>query len=246
MRLAFALIPLLAAFQDAPAKADPAAELKKLQEEYKAAYAEYYRPLQEAKTIEERKGVKLDPEKNPSKLFQPRAIELAMKASGTETGAQAHLWAVQLAQAGGLRDAAMDSIRTLVTEYSSSPLLGRLAQSLEYGDRMYGQEFATEMVEAIRDTAKDPGAKAGALLVLASWSLKRKETDAAREMLQRIVKEFPDTPAAKRADGMMFEADKLQIGMVAPDFEATDEKGQKFKLSDFRGKVTVIDFWGLW
>ena len=248
MKLAFALalMPLLAAFQDAPAKPDPAAELKKLQAEFKTASDEYYRPMREAKTLQERQKVKLDPEKNPVKLFVPRAIELATSAAGTETGAQAHLWVVQLAPSAGMKEEAKDSIRTLVNDYPASPSLVRLAQSLEYGEQTYGAEFTTEMIETIRDKAKDPNARAGALLVQASWSMRKKDVEGAREQIQRIVKEYPESPARKRAEGMLFEVDNLQIGMVAPDFDATDEKGQKFKLSDFRGKVTVVDFWGFW
>ncbi|MFM7298716.1 MAG: peroxiredoxin family protein, partial [Planctomycetota bacterium] len=30
------------------------------------------------------------------------------------------------------------------------------------------------------------------------------------------------------------------------DFEATDTDGVKFKLSDYRGKVVMLDFWGFW
>lgn len=32
----------------------------------------------------------------------------------------------------------------------------------------------------------------------------------------------------------------------APDFAALDHKGQKVKLSDFRGKVVLINFWASW
>jgi cytochrome oxidase Cu insertion factor (SCO1/SenC/PrrC family) len=51
---------------------------------------------------------------------------------------------------------------------------------------------------------------------------------------------------AERAAGHLFELDHLQIGKLAPDFEATDENGVKWKLSDYRGKVVVVDFWGFW
>jgi cytochrome oxidase Cu insertion factor (SCO1/SenC/PrrC family) len=36
------------------------------------------------------------------------------------------------------------------------------------------------------------------------------------------------------------------IGKVAPDIEGVDVDGKKFKLSDYRGKVVVLDFWGDW
>lgn len=32
----------------------------------------------------------------------------------------------------------------------------------------------------------------------------------------------------------------------APDFTLTDENGRKVKLSDFRGKVVVLNFWATW
>ncbi len=38
----------------------------------------------------------------------------------------------------------------------------------------------------------------------------------------------------------------LEIGMLAPEIEGEDIDGVQFKLSDYRGKVVVLDFWGNW
>lgn len=38
----------------------------------------------------------------------------------------------------------------------------------------------------------------------------------------------------------------LEVGDLAPDIEGTDIDGKKFKLSDYRGKVVLLDFWGHW
>jgi len=38
----------------------------------------------------------------------------------------------------------------------------------------------------------------------------------------------------------------LSIGKEAPEIEGEDIDGNKFKLSDYRGKVVVLDFWGNW
>ncbi len=51
---------------------------------------------------------------------------------------------------------------------------------------------------------------------------------------------------ADAAKGELFEMRNLAIGKVAPDLEGTDVDGKKFRLSDYRGKVVVIDFWGDW
>ena len=36
------------------------------------------------------------------------------------------------------------------------------------------------------------------------------------------------------------------IGAPAPDFAGIDSNGKTVKLSDYRGKVVVLDFWGDW
>ena len=38
----------------------------------------------------------------------------------------------------------------------------------------------------------------------------------------------------------------LQVGKIAPDIVGVDLDDVEFKLSDYRGKVVVIDFWGDW
>lgn len=38
----------------------------------------------------------------------------------------------------------------------------------------------------------------------------------------------------------------LEIGKVAPDIEGTDLDAVPFKVSDYRGQVVVLDFWGDW
>jgi thiol-disulfide isomerase/thioredoxin len=38
----------------------------------------------------------------------------------------------------------------------------------------------------------------------------------------------------------------LQPGSVAPEFSFTDINGKPHRLSDYRGKVVLVDFWGVW
>jgi hypothetical protein len=48
---------------------------------------------------------------------------------------------------------------------------------------------------------------------------------------------------AERAKGELFELRNLRVGKVAPDIEGEDQDGKRFKLSEYRGKVVLLDFW---
>jgi hypothetical protein len=83
-----------------------------------------------------------------------------------------------------------------------------------------------------------------------------KVNDAEMEKLyDSIVKEYPDvvinqfgrdTVIGEAAGSALFEIRNLSMGCVAPDIEGSDLDGEEFALSDYRGKVVMLDFWGHW
>lgn len=48
---------------------------------------------------------------------------------------------------------------------------------------------------------------------------------------------------AERAKAELFAIRHLSVGREAPDIEGEDQDGKRFKLSDYRGKVVLLDFW---
>jgi hypothetical protein len=48
---------------------------------------------------------------------------------------------------------------------------------------------------------------------------------------------------AERARAGLFEIRNLSVGKEAPDIEGEDQDGKRFKVSDYRGKVVLLDFW---
>jgi hypothetical protein len=48
---------------------------------------------------------------------------------------------------------------------------------------------------------------------------------------------------AERAEAELFELRHLTVGKQAPEIEGEDQDGKRFKLSDYRGQVVLIDFW---
>lgn len=238
-------LPFLAALQDPAPEPDFRAELKALRAEYQKAEQEYYRPYSEARTDEERRKVKLDPAKNPAPIYLAKFRDLAERAKGTEGAASALLEVFSLAQRSGKRDDARQAVATLVESHVESPSMERLATLLRYAGHQIGDAHCRSALEAIQEKSPLPKAKAAATFILAVQGMANDEA-ASRAAFVRLQEEFADTPYAAKAGAFLFELDHLQVGKPAPDFEATDEKGEKYKLSDYRGKVTVIDFWGFW
>jgi hypothetical protein len=103
------------------------------------------------------------------------------------------------------------------------------AKTRKRAEMMYGKDFIDQL------TKEDP-------------SKLQKEAEAAYE---RVAKDFADVKTAQgtlgdRVKAELFEIRHLAIGKEAMDIEGEDVDGKKFKLSDYRGKVVVIDFWGNW
>jgi hypothetical protein len=69
------------------------------------------------------------------------------------------------------------------------------------------------------------------------------DRDYAATLLERGNKKVAVGELAGRE---LFEIRQLQPGQPAPEIEGEDIDGVKFKLSDYRGKVVLLDFWGHW
>jgi hypothetical protein len=72
------------------------------------------------------------------------------------------------------------------------------------------------------------------------------------QLLERAAEKYADVKlpfrgtVGDRAKGMLFAARNLAIGKAAPEIEGEDQDSKKFKLSDYKGKVVMLDFWGNW
>lgn len=72
------------------------------------------------------------------------------------------------------------------------------------------------------------------------------------QLLETVARDYADVPASRKgvigdaAKSAMHEMKNLVVGKVAPDIAGEDIAGVAFKLSDYRGKVVLLDFWGHW
>ncbi len=78
---------------------------------------------------------------------------------------------------------------------------------------------------------------------------------SASEKILEIAQQIPENKRASIIQ-RIYESDQQQkksiqfnegiVGKPSIDFEFTSTKGEKKKLSDFKGKVVLLDFWGTW
>ncbi|MET3501281.1 peroxiredoxin [Mucilaginibacter rubeus] len=61
-----------------------------------------------------------------------------------------------------------------------------------------------------------------------------------------IKNDFTDHPAVQRFVTQMESAKPVSIGHKAPDFSVRSIAGRPVKLSDYRGKYVMLDFWASW
>jgi hypothetical protein len=101
--------------------------------------------------------------------------------------------------------------------------------------RGYGQEYVDFLLKAKPDELNKE----------AEAVLDRLVGDAG---LAKVVYERGDKTrtVGQTAETELFEMRHLVPGKVAPDIEGEDVDGKRFKLSDYRGKVVLLDFWGDW
>jgi len=104
----------------------------------------------------------------------------------------------------------------------------------------------TRAVLDVFDKAVDKSIKQTALATVGQLYMKTGKTKEAKAAFERIAKIDPDSPLVAKAKGLIYELEHLQPGMPAPPFETTTLDGKKVKLSDFRGKVVLLDFWATW
>lgn len=244
-------VPTMAQVPAAKPVPTVAPEQKKLDElvvRLKKHQADCLEQYKKATTDEER-GKAL--ERRMGREFQPEFQALADEFAGTDAAGSALLWTLRL---GLEREAARATVARLLEEHMDSAVLAELPQELSSAGGVIGAAEVEKTLKELVEFSPQKSVQGQALFVLGSTQIESKDAAAkaaGRKALERVVAEYADFEnyrgkIGEQAGGILFKLDKLQLGMVAPEMEAVDENGAKWKLSDYRGKVVLVDFWGYW
>lgn len=171
--------------------------------------------------------------------------------------------------------AGMRAVKLATEHHAANPKIGKAVSTLGYymphpSSKQYEPVLA--LIKAVLEKNPDKTARAQAALALAIQTKgKANEAEykarfmkgvdaeklaaAAEAEYEKVIKEYGDCPWLTREKGgtvgeyakvELFELRNLRVGKTAPDVEGEDLDGTRFKLSDYRGKVVVLDFWGDW
>lgn len=189
--------------------------------------------------------------------YTSRILALVAKHRHEEFAYPALFWVAKKSIPSADAERALD---LLLQDHSDSKQLGEIAELVLYS----GSPSTERRLRTILEKSPHHNVQGMACLCLARFlKMKPESMEApsaadvagcnreAEAMLKRVSEQYGDVSLHGRkvkdlVDGERHEIHDLTIGKGAPDIDAQDIHGRQFKLSDYRGKVVMLDFWGHW
>jgi thiol-disulfide isomerase/thioredoxin len=250
--------------------ADKLAALKKTHADADDAYRKAMAALPE--TAEgEKKAEELWKAHDKAQLerFQA-AYEIAKADPKSDVGFAALEWALTIPRTY-FTPVGKPALELATEHHAANPKVGKMVAWVGYyhrDDRADSYAAAKAFVKAVAEKNPDRAARGQAVMCQA-WDAgrafavaeRKKSPDAeklavaAEKAFEGVVKDYADCPRLMR-DGQrtlgeeakqeLYELRYLRVGKTAPEMEGDAVEGAKFKLSDHRGKVVVVNFWASW
>lgn len=180
---------------------------------------------------------------NPAKAYWPRFEALSKKGEG-----KALLW-----MAGNAKDAGISRddlpatkqrlYKALVDQHNAAAWFDDVITSIAgEKDRYLPLEKREMLLASVTSNGAAPiDARAHSASALGRLLMASDDPAIAargKQILASIPTQFPESKWATMTG--------LEPGDLAPDFSGKTIDGHEFKLSDYRGKVVLVDFYGFW
>ncbi len=223
------------------------------------AWVEKFKALREKEGDGPIDEAKLPP--MPTAAFLPKFKAYAEAHAGKPEAVEALVQVIQLAgRSGGPMDKpnadAEWAVGRLARDHASDESMAEHIPQLNQASWYVDPKTLGQLYLAVSESNKSRDAKASARFGLALLrgtanpmkprEISPEDRTLALEMFRAIAADFADTKAGKAAKSYIFEMEHLQVGMKAPEIEGKAVDGTLIRLSQFRGQVVVLDFWGFW
>ncbi|VTR96584.1 TlpA family protein disulfide reductase [Tuwongella immobilis] len=221
---------------------------KKLRNDLAAEQAAMMKPLREAKTDEERQKAIANLKPVNIKKYETDLIKLIEEDPKDKSSAAMIVFAMTSLRSQNAK------LAGYLTEYHlDNPAITSVLQTAAMGRAPQ----LTPLMEAILEKSTDTDKKGLATFGLASTYFNQGEDGnaelmaKAEKLFDRASTEFGDvklgnTTLKKRSEGFLKEIRELAVGKTLPDVACNTLEGKAVKISDYRGKVVVLDIWATW
>lgn len=140
-----------------------------------------------------------------------------------------------------------DRFDRIVKHHPDSP---ETSQTLSLVPNAYrASKTREEWFRSLRALARKsslPSVRDDALHALGRLGMTSRQQEVAKEAFAKLAEVTSNEELRELASGYLFELEHLQVGMPAPDFTTKTLDGESVSLSDYRGKVVLLDFWATW
>ncbi|HVS35703.1 MAG TPA: TlpA disulfide reductase family protein, partial [Gemmataceae bacterium] len=239
-------------------------QVQDVENDYQKASAAYRARLKNAWTVAEKKRARAAKPKLED--FAGRLIDLADKHPDSPAALTALTWVLEtVSNADDESDAGLDDLRyrtvaLLERDHFARKEMAGICRTLAETPTPAGDRLLQAMGEKHTDRdVRGLAIYALALSLVNQADLAEAKTpgagqsfiDQAQKKLDKLTDAYSDvtlgrTTLGEAAKAKLREIRFLRVDCMAQDIDGEDLKGQKMKLSDFRGKVVVLDFWANW
>lgn len=237
----------------------PAGALNGLKRDYDAFYKKWSDDYQAAKEADRPKL--LEAWGKETDAAAQRALKLAQENPDNAAAFDALDWVITGLASSEITPQALDLVAKC---YVAHPKVGGICQIAPYRDYRGTEDLLRAVLE------KNPERQvrgvacftlAGVLHYQQFASIGKKSRELTLDQLRRegealyrrTIEEYGDVrpegstrTLRERVEATLFAAKNLKVGKVAPEIAGEDVDGKRFTLSDYRGKVVVLVFWGHW
>lgn len=197
------------------------------------------------------------PRLNGLRIGMPAVVDAVLKrAEKDENSPQAGDLLAWIATTGSRTPAGKTAMTRLIEKYPDHPAIERICMVLARDSSAKGAETLKQIMEK----STKPSVKAAAAVALGQGMSarldalgdKQEEADKVaaeaetyfNKALDILGKENP--AKTKSIEKELRALRSLRVGKEALEIVGPDLDGKEFKLSDYRGKVVLLDFWGNW
>ena len=179
--------------------------------------------------------------------FEAAAIEFA----GTD---DAIMFLSQVISLGGYaeeKERALAAAKSLLDGHMKSEKLGEALMAISFGERTFGKDKVAAMLDRVVAESPHADVKARAIFVpvmldLAQAPVGSDKYEAAKVVARKALKMAQGEDLRAEILSGLEGREKTAPGKTAPDIVGVDLDGVEFKLSEYKGKIILLDFWGNW